>query len=70
MVSIFRNRDKIRTTIEATAKGIVVVQTSSDAETVSALQTHAAEVSDLVKRGMIAAHEGMMKRPGIMYHRH
>ncbi len=67
---IFRNRDKIRTTIEATAKGVVVVQTSSDRETVVALQTHAAEVSDLVNRGMVAAHQGMMKRGGMMNHRH
>jgi hypothetical protein len=68
--TIFRNRDKIRTTIEATPTGIVVVQTSGDPETVSALQTHAAEVGDLVKRGMIAAHEGMMKRGGMPGHRH
>ena len=67
---IFRNKDKIQTTIEATAKGIVVVQASSDAETAAALQNHAAEVSDLVKRGMIAAHEGMMKRGGVPEHRH
>jgi hypothetical protein len=67
---IFRNKDKIRTVIEATPKGIVIVQTSSDPETVLALQTHAAEVSDLVKRGMIAAHEGMMKRNGMIDHRH
>jgi hypothetical protein len=47
-----------------------VVQTSGDPETALALQTHAAEVSDLVKRGMIAAHEGMMKRGGMSDHRH
>lgn len=67
---IFRNRDKITTTLEATAKGVAVVQTSSDLETVVALQAHAAEVSDLVKRGMIAAHEGMMKRGGMPGHSH
>ncbi len=68
--TIFRNRDQIQTAVEATAKGIVVVQTSGDRETVVALQTHAAEVSDLVERGMIAAHEGMMKRAGGPDHRH
>jgi hypothetical protein len=61
---IFRNRDKINTTYESTPKGIVVVQTSDDAETVAALQKHAAEVTDLVKRGMVAAHETMMKNAG------
>jgi hypothetical protein len=63
---IFRNRDKINTTYEATQKGIVVVQTSNDPETVAALQKHAAEVNDLVKRGMAAAHENMMKNGGMM----
>lgn len=58
---IFRNRDKINTTYESTPKGIVVVQTSNDAETVAALQKHAGEVTDLAKRGMVAAHETMMK---------
>jgi hypothetical protein len=67
---IFKNRDKITTTYESTPKGIVVVQTSDDAETVAALQKHAAEVTDLANRGMVAAHETMMKnaqtrmRPG------
>jgi hypothetical protein len=63
---IFRNKDRIKTTYEATQKGIVVVQTSNDPETVAALQKHAAEVSDLVKRGMVAAHETMMKNGGMM----
>jgi hypothetical protein len=58
---IFRNKDKIATTYEATKKGIIVVQTSDDPQTVAALQKHAGEVSDLVKRGMAAAHEAMMK---------
>jgi hypothetical protein len=59
--SIFRDRDKIRTTTETTATGIVVVQTSSDSAVVAELQEHAAEVSDLVQRGMTAMHEAMMK---------
>jgi hypothetical protein len=64
--TIFRNRDKINTTYENTPKGIVVVQTSDDPETVAALQKHAAEVSDLARRGMVAAHETMMKNAGGM----
>ena len=58
---IFKNRDKITTTYDSTPKGIVVAQTSDDAETVAALQKHAAEVTDLANRGMVAAHETMMK---------
>jgi hypothetical protein len=35
---------------------------------VAALQQHAAEVTDLVKRGMTAMHEAMMKNgPGMMH---
>jgi hypothetical protein len=47
-----------------------VVQTSSDPETVAALQKHASEVSDLVKRGMAAAHENRMRNGGMQGHRH
>jgi hypothetical protein len=64
--SIFRDKDKIKTTYETTEKGIVVVQTSTDAATVKALQDHAAEVTDLAQRGMVAAHEAMMKNGGGM----
>ena len=59
--AIFRNKDKIKSTYEMTKKGIVVVQTSTDARAVKALQDHAAEVTDLAQRGMVAAHEAMMK---------
>lgn len=59
--AIFRGKDKIRTTTDTTATGIVVVQTSSDSAVVAALQQHAAEVTDLVQRGMTAMHEAMMK---------
>jgi hypothetical protein len=58
---IFKNRDKITTTYESIPKGVVVLQTSDDSETVAALQKHAAEVTDLANRGMVAAHETMMK---------
>jgi hypothetical protein len=58
---IFRLSSKVRTTTETTAKGIVVTQISDDSATVVALQTHASEVSDLVKGGMAALHASMMK---------
>jgi len=64
--AIFRNKDKIKTVYETTEKGIVVVQTSTDATAVKALQDHAAEVTDLAQRGMVAAHEAMMKKGGGM----
>ena len=64
--SIFRDNDRIRTTTEVTAKGVVVVQTSTDPKTVAALQQHAAEVSDLVRGGMAALHAAMMKNGGGM----
>lgn len=62
--AIFRDKDKIRTTVETTEKGVVVVQTSDDAKTVAALQKHAAEVTDLVQGGMSAVHTAMMRNAG------
>ena len=59
--SIFTNNEKIRTSTETTAKGVVVVQTSDDSATVAALQKHASEVSELVEGGMAAMHASMMK---------
>ena len=67
--SIFRDKDKIKTSYEVTEKGIVVVQTSTDAVAVKALQDHATEVTDLAQRGMVAAHEAMMKNGGGMMER-
>jgi hypothetical protein len=48
--------------MEPTETGIIVTQTSDDAETVAALQKHAAEVSDLATRGIVSAQEAMMAR--------
>jgi len=59
--AIFRGKDRIQTVTDTTATGIIVVQTSSDSAIVAALQQHAAEVSDLVRRGMAAMHDAMMK---------
>ncbi len=53
---LFENRDTITTHFEPTPNGIRVIQTSTDAATVAALQTHAAEVTDMVNRGMQAIH--------------
>ena len=64
--AIFRDKDKIHTTTETTEKGVAVVQTSDDPKTVAALQTHAAEVSDLVQGGMAALHTAMMRNGGGM----
>jgi hypothetical protein len=65
--AIFRNKDKIATKWEATEKGVVVVQTSSDPETVAALQAHAADVTGLVQGGMRALHAAMMREVGPMH---
>jgi len=64
--AIFRYKDTIKSAYEVTEKGVIVVQTSTDAAAVKALQQHAAEVSDLARRGMVAAHEAMMKNGGMM----
>jgi hypothetical protein len=59
--AIFRGKDDIHTRSDTIATGVIVVQTSSDSALVAALQQHAAEVTDLVQRGMTAMHEAMMK---------
>jgi len=64
--SIFQNYDKIETKVETTDKGVVVVQTSTDQETIAALQQHASEVTGFVKEGMAAMHAAMMKNGGGM----
>ena len=63
--AIFRDKDKIKTSYETTDKGIAVLQTSDDPQTVAALQKHASEVSDFVQEGMTALHTAMMKRGGM-----
>jgi hypothetical protein len=65
--TILRDRDRISTRVDTTAKGILVVQTSSDAATVSALQQHAREVTEMVRSGREAFHGGMMQRGGMMH---
>ena len=61
---VFERGSRIETEIGITEAGIVVVQTADDPELVAALHTHAAEVTDMVDRGMQAVHEAMMRRAG------
>ena len=68
--AIFEHHDTIRTTVETTATGVVVTQTSSDANAVAALQQHASEVTGLVRDGMAAMHAAMMKNAGGMHGMH
>lgn len=56
----FARHDALVTEIEVTEAGIVVTQTSDDPDLVTAMHTHAAEVSDMAARGMQAVHEMMM----------
>ena len=59
--AIYESNDKIRTTAEPTATGVVVVQTSTDPKVVALLQEHAVEVSELVRGGMATMHAAMMR---------
>lgn len=61
---LFENRDKIKTTVEATEKGSALVQTSDDPKVVAALQEHAAEVGELVRDGMAAMMRSAHARMG------
>lgn len=59
--ALFDVYEEIDTEIELTDKGIKVIQTSTNPKVIKLLQKHAAEVSDMSKRGMEAVHERMMK---------
>lgn len=61
---LFARGQDIETKVELIENGIAVTQTSDDPEIVATLQTHAAEVSEMVDRGMAAVHDMMMKRAG------
>ncbi len=60
---VLRSGAKIVRRTELTGKGILVTETSTDSATVALVQAHAAEVTDLVNRGMVAMREAMMSRP-------
>jgi predicted methyltransferase len=59
---IFDNADKIKSVIEMTDKGAVVIQTTADAKVAAALQAHASEVTELVQEGPTAFHRGLNAR--------
>jgi len=61
--AFFLQGDEIESTIEVTENGLVITQTSENAQVVEALQTHAAEVTAMTDRGMEAVHE-MMEQQG------
>jgi hypothetical protein len=65
--TLFANKDRIRTTTEVTARGVVVTQTSDDPAVVVALQRHASELSDIVREGMTAIHRTMMQRRDMVH---
>jgi len=65
---LFENREKIKTAVETTDKGVIVSQTSAEAKVVAALQAHAAEVDELVREGMVAMMRGMRSRMAAMRH--
>ncbi len=58
----FVRGDEILSDVEVTDDGLVVIQTSDNPEIVAALQTHAAEVTQMADRGMAAVHEMMMEQ--------
>jgi len=60
--ALFDVYEEIDTDIELTDMGIKVIQISTNPKVVKLLQKHAAEVSDMSKRGMVAVHERMMKK--------
>ena len=62
---VLRNGANVNRRVESTVTGVIVTETSADSATVSLLQRHAAEVSDLVKRGMVAMHESMTQGGGM-----
>lgn len=59
---IFDNAGKIKSVVEMTDKGAVVIQTTTDAKVVAALQAHATEVTELVQEGPTAFHRGLSAR--------
>lgn len=54
---LFKHADKIKMQITRTAKGVKVVETSSDAYVVKLVQAHAQGVSEFVKEGMPSMHK-------------
>ena len=57
---LFLRGAEIISEVSVEDEGLVVIQTSEDPQIVKALQTHAAEVTEMAERGMQAVHEMMM----------
>jgi len=64
---VLRNGTNITRRVEQTKTGVIVTETSADSATVALVQRHAAEVTDLVNRGMAAMHEAMMQNGGMTH---
>jgi hypothetical protein len=58
--TLFRNSAGYRRELTLTAKGVVVIETSSDPGLTNAIRGHAQEVSGFVRDGMPAMMRGMM----------
>ena len=58
--TLFRNSAGYRRELTLTAKGVVVAETSSDAQLTNAIRAHAQEVSGFVRDGMPAMMGGTM----------
>ncbi len=54
---LFKQADKIKMEVSATAKGMKVVETSADAFVVKLIQAHAKGVSEFAKEGMAVMHK-------------
>jgi len=59
---IFDSAKNIQSNIEFTTNGAIVTQTSPDPKVALALQAHADEVTELVKGGPTAFHQGLASR--------
>ncbi len=62
---VLRNGANITRRVKQTKTGVIVTETSADSATVALVQRHAAEVTDLVNRGMAAMHEAMLQSGGM-----
>lgn len=58
----FLHGDEIYSDVDMTDDGLVVIQTSDNPDLVRAMHIHAAEVTAMVDRGMVAVHEMMMSQ--------
>ena len=63
--ALFRNSRRYRRSLTNTARGVAVVETSDDPR-VTAIRSHAAEVTGFVEDGMPAMMAGMIGSHGMM----